>query len=414
MTYGQLDAQSSDLAKRFAAKIKKGDKVFLCLADPVQQMVHFFAIIKAGGICVFANENMTEKTCQSIIEENNIQYKIDASFAASFGESTLPELHDEDVFLGGLTSGSTGTPKVVLRDHRSWLVSFSLQSELFNISGDDVLYLVGSFAYTANLNACVHIFFEGGTVVLSRSKLSRVWAKEILSNSVNAIFMVPAHYRILTKAVIANSKVTSIVTGGAKIDKNTVEDLAKLFPNAVITEYYGASELGYVSYAQKEDLLARPESVGKLFPGVLVEIISGIIWIASPYIISSMQPKASIGDIGILDEEGYLTLLGREKGIINVAGIKVFPGKVEQVVRACPGVGEAAVFGISDTIRGEKVCAAVVKSAQALSAKDVLHFCQKNLDKYDCPQRVVFLPKLPLNANGKVDVATLRKFVLEE
>ncbi|WP_196593856.1 class I adenylate-forming enzyme family protein [Pectinatus sottacetonis] len=413
ITYGQLEEKSSEMA--FAAEfIKKGEMVFLQEKNPVKLLLGFFAVIKAGGICVLANSEMPEKVCDELM--NKYQIKVKVAFSDFWGnhKKSLPNIIADDIFLGAMSSGSTtGTPKIILRDHRSWMEAFPWQSKLFHINSENNVYLVGDLSYSANLNACIHTFFAGGCVIIAKNRLPQTWLADMDKYKVNAIFMVPAHYSMLLKMVKKiNKKVTSLVTGGAKISIDVVQQLKKYFPMAAIVEYYGASELGHVSYAGLDDLLKRPESVGKLFPQVKAEVIDGVVWVESPYIIPAQRPRASAGDLGKIDDEGYLTLFGRKNGTINVGGVKIQPEQMEKVLKKYPFVEEAAVFSVHDKIRGEKIIAAIVSKSAAVKAKDIFHYCMQNMGYR--PHNVVFLNKLPLNSSGKVDKISLKKLAEEK
>jgi long-chain acyl-CoA synthetase len=197
------------------------------------------------------------------------------------------------------------------------------------------------------------------------------------------------------------------------MDKHTAEKLLQYFPRARIVEYYGASELGHVSYAEAQDILARPSSVGRLFPGVSVNIKGGLVFVKSPYIVPALRPEATAGDFGELDEEGYLTLRGRAGGVINVAGVKVMPERVEEALKKCPDICDVAVMGTGDAARGEKICAFVVRRGAMPSKREIARFCRENMDQYSCPQKIIFVDALPLNGGGKVDRAALRLMLRE-
>lgn len=416
LTYQEFTRQINDLAYRLATELKKGDKVLLKLSNPLDQLLYFFGILKAGGSCIFVDLATPEEICKNLMATHNINIYIDKNFPLPNSKvSSLPESNEQDLFLGALSSGSTGTPKLIWRNHESWVRAFPSQSIIFHLSNTDTLYLVSSLSYTANLNACLHILFEGGTVVFSGNSMPRTWLQEIIDNQVTAIFMVPANYKILLKNIKAPlTQVTSLVTCGAKMDLATVKALVEYFPIAEICEYYGASELGHVSYSKTEDLLERPTSVGKAFPHVTISIEDETIWIESPYIAPNYRPKATVGDLGKLDTKGYLYLLGRKHGMINTSGVKVIPEQVETVLLQCPGISEAVVGGIDDPIRGQKVCAWIVKSKAALTAADIFDFCKAKMRPHHCPQKIIFLDEIPLNQNGKIDRIRLKDSVFNK
>jgi long-chain acyl-CoA synthetase len=410
LSYQEFSQQVDFLAHRLATQITKGDKVLIKLADPLSQLLYFLGVIKAGGACVIIDPATSEEVCAALMDTHQLNLYIHESFLLpTFAAPSLPEINEDDLFLGALSSGSTGTPKLIWRDHQSWTSAFPSQSVVFQLSDNDTLYLVSSLVYTANLNACLHILAEGGTVMFASNSLPRTWVREITANHVSAIFMVPANYRILLKNMkFPLPQITSAVTCGAKIDLATVQTLTEYFPSAGIFEYYGASELGHISYSTVKDLLERPNSVGRAFPHVTISIEDDMIWVESPYLAPDYRPKASVGDLGRFDNEGYLYLLGRKYNIINTGGVKVIPEQVEAILLQCPGVAEAVVGGIDDPIRGQKVCAWIVKNQATLMAADILAFCQNNLRPHYYPQKIIFLNEIPLNKNGKIDRINLR------
>lgn len=410
LTYREFIQQIDTLAYQLATQIKKGDRVLVKLPSAVSQLLYFFAIIKAGGACVFIDSSTSDEVCANLMKIHQIHICIDETFQLPTTSALqLPKIQPQDIFLGALSSGSTGTPKLIWRDHQSWTNGFPIQSTVFTIGTSDVLFLTNSLIYTANLNACLHILFEGGTIILASTTLPRTWLQEIVTHQVTAIFMVPAHYKTLLKTIKHPlPQMKSIVTAGAKIDIQTVRNLKSAFPCSGIFEYYGASELGHVSYSTAEDLILHPSSVGKAFPGVTLTIEDQCIWATSPYLAPKYKPKATVGDLGRIDQDGYLYLLGRKQGIINAGGIKIIPEQVEAILLQCPGVTEAIVGGIDDPLRGQRVYAWVVKDKTNLLPTDILDFCRKNLRHHYCPHKIIVMDKMPINKSGKIDRIKLK------
>lgn len=410
LTYQEFAEQVNLLAGRLAIRIQNGDRILVKVTDSVKQLLYFFGIVKAGGICVLMDAVTSPEVCAQIMKEQKIAFTVDDNFHFPSETALLPGIKPQDFFLGALSSGSTGIPKLIWRDHQSWTSAFPSQSQVFGISSEDTLYLVGSLAYTANLNACLHAFYEGSTVALASSSMPRTWLKEMLQHHVTAIFMVPANYRILLKVLTSPlAEIRSAVSGGAKMDLATVQNLVNAFPYATIVEYYGASELGHVSFATAADMLAQPESVGKAFPNVLITIEEDTVWVQSPYLAPQYRPKATVGDLGRVDEAGYVYLLGRKNGIINTGGIKVIPEQVEAVLRQCPGVADVVVGGMDDPLRGQRVCAWVVREKKEnIAAAAILDFCRKKMRAHYCPHKIIFIDAIPLNTNGKADKKLLK------
>lgn len=404
LTYGELIERTDDRACRLASLIAKGDAVLVRLADPVEQLLYFFAIIKAGGSCVLLDATAGPDMAAAVIERHGLKLYIDEQFELPAAASRLPDVYPEDIFLGAFSSGSTGSPKLIWRDHQSWSSAFESQGQVFGLDGSATLYLAGSLVYTGNLNACMQMLDAGGTVAIAASLMPRTWAHELINCRATAIYMVPANYRRLLQSMEApQAQIKAITSAGAKLDQNTVQQMLRYFPQARIVEYYGASELGHISYQPAAELLSHPGSVGKAFPGVTITIADNIIWVESPYLAPEYRPKASIGDLGRFDDDGRLYLQGRVQGLINSGGVKVVPEQVEAVLLQCPGVSEAAVSGIDDPARGQVVCAWLVKKRPELKSRDVLAFCRGKMFAHCCPRKIIFVDSMPLTAGGKID-----------
>jgi malonyl-CoA/methylmalonyl-CoA synthetase len=118
------------------------------------------------------------------------------------------------------------------------------------------------------------------------------------------------------------------------------------------------------------------------------------------------------GDLGQLDERGFLTLAGRSNQLIITSGYNVYPQVVERVVNTCPGVRESAVFGIADDVRGERVAVAVVRDDPTLDEDYLRAFWSERLVDYQRPSVVVFVEVLPRNTMGKVLLGTLREMLV--
>ena len=109
------------------------------------------------------------------------------------------------------------------------------------------------------------------------------------------------------------------------------------------------------------------------------------------------------GDIAVADEQGYLTIVDRGKDLIIVSGFNVYPNEVEQVLAEHPGVSEVAVVGVPNPHTGESVKAFVVaKSDRVLEEDDLIAFCGKQLARYKCPSKILFVQELPYGLGGKV------------
>jgi len=396
---------------------KKGDIVIIKDSSPVNQLFYFLSSWKAGLISVILSPNISEENYNRIIKKIEPKIIIDGVIKQYIEYKGNIE-KDSNYFLGALSSGTTGEEKLIWRSYNSWKRAFQHQSKIFNIKQGYRLLLNGSFHFSANLNSALHIFFEGGTVVHTNKQKPTEIMNLIDKKDVDAIFMVPARYNILTTYNTRQSlKIRSVVSAGSKIDICTLRKLKEIFPNASIVEYYGASELGHVSYLTYEDSLAKEGSVGRAFPEVQIAIENKRIWVKSPYIADGFPSIYSVGDMGYLDEDDFLFLTGREGNIINKAGEKIMAEEIEKVLIRHPNVNEAAVIGKVHDIKGEEIMAFISINKSTNEAKiknEIKQLCKQYLEYTKIPKDIVIINNIPRNENGKIDRKILKQYWSQE
>lgn len=420
ITYAELIKNIDEKAKILLTKYKKSEKVIIKNINPINTLINFLACSRVGLISIPVDIKILASTLEKIVErinpcciiddefiyynyENQVRKKHEAEYFSKEDRFRVPSMKDTDIFLGALSSGTTGHNKVIYRDHKSWTSAFKYQSEVFHISFKDTIFLVGSLCYTANLNSAMHILNEGGNIIFSKSIYPKTWVNEIEKNNVSSIFMVPAHYRLLLKEVkYTISTVKSLLSCGDKLDIETVNILKEKFPEAHICEYYGASELGYVAYINFSNDF-KIDSVGKAFPEVKFWIEDDLVWVKSPYIAPDFKPKATVGDIGRIDERGNLYLLGRKNNTINKGGVKILPYNIEKILNNHPQILKSVVFAVKHSVKGEEIAAAILPKNSKLTVKEVVEYCKENLELHCRPQRIKIIKDININLSGKID-----------
>jgi long-chain acyl-CoA synthetase len=201
----------------------------------------------------------------------------------------------------------------------------------------------------------------------------------------------------------------------------------------VIHEAYGASELGYMTRLDSVEALRKPGSAGRPLPGVTVAILNdegealpqgqaGLIYVHQPafpeftYIGNDAARKRiernglkTLGDIGYLDEDGYLFIVDRSADMVISGGVNIYPAEIEAALQMMPGVADCAVFGVPDAEFGEALAAAVqTVEGAALNADDVRAFLKTRLADYKVPRVVAFHAQLPREDTGKIFKRKLR------
>lgn len=399
ITYGKLKDKIELTAKFLVSKYSKGSIITIKNSNPIYTITNFLACVRAGLICFIENSKAFKKSMEPIkviqedfnlvgFKEHNIEF---------------PNVKDRDIFLGIMSSGTTGHNKVIWRDHKSWMDALKHHGKVFNIDFNDILFLPGALCYSANLYSTIHILNEGGTVVFSNSIYPKTWIKEIKNNKVSTIFMVPAHYRMLLKQIKGKIlSINSLLSCGEKLDTETISLLMDKFVDAQVYEYYGASELGIVSYINfRKDY--KPSSVGKAYPGVKLWINDELIWVQSPYIAPDFLPEATVYDIGKIDENGNLYVLGRKNNTINKGGVKILPYNIEKILDTHPKILKSVVFALSDKEKGNEIAAIIITKDPKLNIKEVRTYCKESLEPSYRPKKIKIIEDMKLNSNGKID-----------
>lgn len=419
ISYQDLFLKSSLVALKLQAKFSAGDRIMIRVKDPIEALIYLYGASAAKLISVLVEAGLSQQEEKNITAKVNPKATIDSvpiSLTDNLNLKTeinklksknikakIFAAKKDDIFLGALSSGSTGEIKVIWRDHQSWTSAFEFQEKIFSLTKTSKLLITGSIVYTGNLNNILQLLAAGGQVVFANSIFPKKWLKLIKAKKINALFMVPTHYRILLKYISDTYyQVENIITAGSKIDFKTLEQLKKYFPKAQICEFYGASELGHISYAYYNQLIEHPGTVGQAFPKVEIEIVNNEIWVQSPYLAVEYGPQASAKDLGYLKDK-YLYLSGRKDNIINRGGTKVNPFKIENKLIEYKGIRDVVLIAVDDFLKDKLLVAVVVKSNPDLKLKDLYNYCKENLKSDYQPDKIFFINELPKTKSGKID-----------
>lgn len=214
------------------------------------------------------------------------------------------------------------------------------------------------------------------------------------------------------------------LSGAAPLQPAVAEEWLEL-TGCSIYEGYGLTESTCVVSSMKYDEPPRPGSCGKPLPGTQLRFVDddgadvakgerGEIWVKGPQIMAGYlnRPEATAdaieggwfktGDIGLLDDEGFLYIVDRKKDTVIVSGFNVFPTDIETVIIEMAGVAEVGVIGLPDAKSGERVVAYVVKADKSISEDDIISYCHTRLTNYKVPREVRFIAELPKSPVGKV------------
>ena len=342
------------------------------------------------------------------------------------------------------TSGTTGKPKGAMISYKNIFSNVIGAHERFKVKKSDRFIVFLPMFHSFTLTAMVLLpIYAGASMVLVRSvfPFSNV-LKQTLLKRVTVFLGIPAIYTAIGKAKIPwyfrwFNRIRLFVSGAAPLAKQTIDDFRVKFPRATLVEGYGLSECSPVVAANlfdKQKLL----SVGPALNGYEVKIVDdemmelpvgqiGEIIVKGDCVMQGYYGMPGVtdetiingwlktGDLGKIDEEGFIYIVDRKKDLIISKGINIYPREIEEVIYKLEAVEAAAVIGVKDVHADEEVVAFIqVKDGMDLDEKTVREHLKKNLANFKIPKSIYFAEELPRNATGKVLKRVLKEQIKDK
>jgi long-chain acyl-CoA synthetase len=476
-TNRQLHESSCRLASALLALgCKTGDRVVLMMANAPEVFVTYPAVWRAGLVVVpvlhvlDARELayiLQNSKARAVVTSADVYPKVKEAMAGLDGIAVIvsgegspppgclsfdaavaanpplaePVPRDADDLATILyTSGTTGQPKGVVQTHGN-LVANARNGWNSATTRDrsEVVLLVLPLAHTFGLSTLVSGYLFGVRGILMRRFDPQGALALIAEHKVSFMAGVPTMFVLMTMHPEAGRYDTSSVrrwlVGAAPMPMQQLREFEEKFGGTMYVGY-GLSEASPSVASERESFPRKPGSTGLPLVGVEVKICDdearevprgtiGEICAkgenVSPGYYENPTATAEAfrdgwlftGDMGYLDEDGYLFVVERKKDLIIRGGLNVYPKDVEEVVHKHPAVAEAAVVGVPDLTMGEEVCAFVVKRpGRELSVEELVAHCQANLAKYKTPRYVAFVDELPRTSLGKIQKKEVRKLAV--
>lgn len=399
----------------------------LCESNSVDFAVKFAAAVAGGRQCAVLDPAWPPPLQEDILRRVEAR----AVAAPVSPDDALADGPPDASFLIGLTSGTTSVPKAFTRSRQSWQLSFDASIEFFGLRQDDVTLAPGPLAASLNLYALAECLYAGSEFQTLETFDVGAVHTAITHDRVTRLVLVPTMLRMLSErgmtGCVDASGIRTIICAGSKLDARTLEAARRWAPNATIYEYYGASELSFVSglgLAPGQGTTAGGTGIGRPFPGVDVRILddrgaqvpdrgygnicvrsgmvgNGYLWGDDGEALRSFGGWYSVGDQGYL-ADGELHILGRRADMILTAGRNVYPHEVELALAAVPGVAAAVAAGMPDDLRGQRVVAGVVAAHGGLTATQLRAGLEDILSRHKRPLQYYLLSELPTTDRGKV------------
>ncbi len=475
MTFREWDAAANRLARGLMALgIEPGDRVALVTdaSDALHHLQAYTGIHKAGAVTVPVNTKMSRPEMQHVVAHAEPRVVIaspprvevalhlreavgsvehlfstgDGDLGAKGWEDLLAT-DDSDVQapIGGddpadivYTSGTTGRPKGVLTRHRNAGV-LPLSPPEWN----GMHWFHASPLFTSAGQSFIYVPMRLGMTGLYMSRFSAAAFLDLAEQGeIQMAFLVPAMVELLLAREDIEerdlSRLNLVSVGSAPLAPASLQRLDQLLPNGSTLNAFALTESGSAHIILPADEVAkRPGSVGRAIPPVEVAIVDeegehlpagevGEVWLRNPgrereYF---RDPEATAetwqdgwlrsGDLGYLDDDGFLYIVGRRKDIIIRGGHNIHAVDVEAALYEHPGVAEAAVVGVPNRVLGEEVAAVVVRSSGSrVDGEELIRWCEDRVASYAVPRKVVFRETLPRNPTGKIVKDELRESLVD-
>ena len=365
-------------------------------------------------------------------------------------DAVTPRPLDLDAPAGGnmiYTSGTTGRPKGVKRavapNVREALVGHTRSGHAAKLDGRGPHLVTGPMYHAAPLMFAVYDNANGAPIVIMPSWEERAALDVLARREIAHVHLVPTMFvRLLRlpeseRAEFSAPKLRIVLHGAAPVSVAVKQRMIDWW-GPVLVEYWGATEGGVNTLIETEEWLAHPGSVGRALPAFEIFAVGesgerlGPNEIGDLYCRSSLSDRPfeyhgdpsktesaylepgvfTIGDVGSVDEEGYVHLADRRSNTIISGGVNIYPMEIEQVIAEHPAVSDVGVFGVPDDEWGESVKAAVElhagRTASPQLAGEILAFAREHLAAYKVPRSIDFEEELPRHASGKLYIRRLR------
>ncbi|MFM2262980.1 MAG: hypothetical protein RI959_1656 [Pseudomonadota bacterium] len=394
-------------------------------ASTSAQLVDFLGIVASGRCAAVGDPEWPEAV--------RAQVRQAALYGATAQENTFVCQGDSPFYVG-FTSGSTGFPKGFVRHHRSWVESFRVCLSTFGPDAAARILAPGRVSHSLFLFGMLLGLWSGAGVVV-QDKFSAARALEALRlEHIPCLVAVPSQLLMMLdwaahRGLGPIDSVRLVLISGARWMRHRTPDLQALFPNARIVEFYGASETSFIAWMDADESVS-PQVVGRPFSNVDIEIRepagpegAGLIFVRSPMLFQGYLgggadataalrdgDSLSVRDMGYLDDQGRLCLVGRQNRMVVTQGKNLFPEEVETVLCGHPQILQASVLGVPDPVRGQQVVAVVlVDAATSTQAADLTAWCRERLEPYKVPRKFWLCDAWPFTPSGKTDHTRLAR-----
>ncbi|MGF1613355.1 MAG: malonyl-CoA synthase [Gammaproteobacteria bacterium] len=468
-SYDVLHRETARLAGLFhALGLRKGERVAVQVEKSPEALLVYLACLRAGLIYLPLNTAYrpqevdfflgdaqpslvigrpeASRELQSLVRRHSIPHLLDlgahgtgnllAQCSGRPAEYPSVPCSGEDIAALLYTSGTTGRPKGAMLSHDNLASNALTLVRAWGFTATDVLLHALPLFHAHGLFVASHCVLLSGSKMVFLPKFEASSVVRYLPHT--TVFMgVPTYYtRLLAEAAFERQTCAAMrlfISGSAPLREQTFMAFYERAGHRIL-ERYGLTET-LMNSSNPLHGQRRAGTVGQALDGVTIRITAetgqplgcgkvGEIQVKGPNVFSGYWQRAErsreeftddgwfrTGDLGKLDPEGYLTIVGRRKDLIITGGYNVYPKEIERHIDRLPGVHESAVIGLPDPDFGEQVAAVVVQSSAThpLTADTLINALKQSLANYKVPKTVFFVDELPRNTMGKVQKNILRE-----
>ena len=466
-SWRDIDRCATRIAADLAEKnVCKGSHVAICGANSINWLLTFFAVQKLGAIAVLVNFNLCAREIAALVDYTDITHfcygetfasidelknfcgdKVQAfySFRNDVDFKAQPAarkvfhriIRDDDPAVMIFTSGTTGKLKGVLLSSYNILNAAKINSRDQTLRAEDKACVMLPFFHIFGLVAGIFANALAGSTIYLPEKIRSDLILDLIARERCTIFhSVPTMFL----ALIANKnfsaeKVSSLrcsIISGAHTTAAQLENFQRLMPNNHFLSSYGLSEMAPVSITAYDDSHENIlHTVGKPVKNIRIKIadpnqngvgeifVQGFNLMTGYYKLAPAEQAIDAdgwlhtGDLGALDESGYLRLTGRIKEIIIRGGENIYPAEVEAAISEDENISDVKVFGVPNDFWGEVVCACVKIKSAVFDEKNLRASLAARLAKFKIPEHFLVYDKFPLLGSGKIDSVALKKNAVE-
>ena len=472
LTYGELERSVRSLAAGLAARgFRRGDTLCVCMPNGPEFPVVFHGALAAGGRCTTANPLYTAGELAHQLAETGARVLVAApafaevaqEAAASAGcelyvagetaqAQPLSELFGdpdaaprtaiqpaEDTAAILYSGGTTGLPKGVMLSHRNLVANLARAVPAFGLTSDDVVLAVLPFFHVYGLNVILSQALVTGATVVSMPRYDFLQHLDILERyRITRGYVVPPIAMALANDPAVDGRDLSalrhLLSAAAPISSDLVEACERRL-GCRMSQGYGMTEMSSATHvAPPFGDERRPGSIGPPIPGTECRVVDpdsredqgpghpGELWLRGEHVMWGYlgNPEATAamvdtdgwlhtGDVVVVDDDGWFTVVARIKEIIKYKGYQVAPAELEAILLAHPQVADCAVIGVADEEAGEIPKAFVVRAGDQLDEASVTSFVSDRVAPYKRIRAVEFIDEIPKSPSGRI----LRR-ILEE